>query len=390
MSAWRRSAHRGSGDGIEGRALRAVDALVAAGAPEERIGLGGSLLLGAQHPDSDIDLVVYGRPAFDAARAALGAAITAGQLEALDHAQWEAAWSRRGSDLTLDEYMKAEVRKRNKAVIEGTRLDLTLVVDHDEEVPERGPFRKLGRIVVEALVTDASAAFDHPARYRVQHAEVSEVVSFTPTYAGQAVEGETIEARGWLEEDSVGDAPARGGDQPGGERGGYVVPLLRQVLPQVPDVEHRHATLRRHQDHQVARLLHSLQHLEVLLGEGLGGEGLVEQPLLLGLQPRHVDAMALRLHLLLLRDLRVDGLNDLFRWLQVAQEEGGDLGDAERRATGAGAGLEGGVDLGPHPVGDHVAVGDLVDREADMPSRTPFRIAFWTTLSICSCPPISV
>ena len=41
----------GSGDRIERRALRAVDALVVAGAPEERVGLGGSLLLGAQHPD---------------------------------------------------------------------------------------------------------------------------------------------------------------------------------------------------------------------------------------------------------------------------------------------------------------------------------------------------
>jgi predicted nucleotidyltransferase len=194
----------GPGDGIEGRALRAVDAFMVGGASVERMGLGGSLLLGAQHPGSDIDLVVYGRSAFDAARRALGAAVTAGQLAALDHAQWEATWSRRGSDLTLDEYMNAELRKRNKAVIEGTRVDLTLVADHDEEVPERGPFRKLGQTVVEALVTDASAAFDHPARYRVRHGEVSEVVSFTPTYAGQAVEGETIEASGWLEEDSVG------------------------------------------------------------------------------------------------------------------------------------------------------------------------------------------
>ena len=48
------------------------------------------------------------------------------------------------------------------------------------------------------------AAFDHPARYVVRHADVAEVVSFTPTYAGQAVAGETIEASGWLEVDSVG------------------------------------------------------------------------------------------------------------------------------------------------------------------------------------------
>jgi uncharacterized protein len=195
---------RGAGDPLEGRALRAVDALVAGGADGERIGVGGSLLLGAQHPDSDIDLVVYGRHAFETGRSALAASIASGRLQALDARQWEAAWSRRGSDLTLDEYVRAETRKRNKAVIEGTRVDLTLVVDLDEERPERGPFRKLGRIVLQAEVTDASAAFDHPARFRVRHDEVTEVVSFTPTYAGQAEVGEMIEASGWLETDADG------------------------------------------------------------------------------------------------------------------------------------------------------------------------------------------
>jgi hypothetical protein len=194
----------GPTDRLEGLALRAVGALVDAGASGGRIGLGGSLLLGAQHAASDIDLVVYGRAAFERARRALGAAVQAGRLQALDRAQWEAAWERRGSDLGVEEYVRAETRKQNKAVVEGTRVDLTLVVDRDEEVPERGPFRKLGRIVVQAEVIDAVAAFDHPARYRVRHDEVSEVVSFTPTYAGQAVAGETIEAVGWLEEDSVG------------------------------------------------------------------------------------------------------------------------------------------------------------------------------------------
>jgi len=194
----------GARDAIEEKALRAVDALAVGGADRDRIGLGGSLLLGAQHPDSDIDLVLYGRDAFEDGRVALGAAIDGGRLGALNRNQWKSAWSRRGSDLTLDEYVRAEARKRTKAVIEGTRVDLTLVVDLDEEIPERGPFRKLGRMVLEAEVTDAAAAFDHPARYRVRHGDVSEVVSFTPTYAGQAASGETIEAAGWLEQDADG------------------------------------------------------------------------------------------------------------------------------------------------------------------------------------------
>ena len=194
----------GPTDRFEGLALRAVGALVDAGASGDRIGLGGSLLLGAQHAESDIDLVVYGRGDFAAARRALGAAVRAGQLQALDRAQWEAVWLRRGPDIGLEEYVRAETRKQNKALVEGTRVDLTLVVDRDEEVPERGPFRKLGKIVVRAEVVDVVAAFDHPARYRVKSEEVSEVVSFTPTYAGQALAGEMIEASGWLEQDSVG------------------------------------------------------------------------------------------------------------------------------------------------------------------------------------------
>ena len=108
------------------------------------------------------------------------------------------------------------MRKRNKALVDGTRVDLSLVVDREEEVPERGPFRKHGMIVVRALVTDATSAFDHPARYRVEHDEVSEVVSFTPTYAGQAMAGEMIEASGWLEEDADRGATGGGGDEPGG------------------------------------------------------------------------------------------------------------------------------------------------------------------------------
>jgi predicted nucleotidyltransferase len=100
--------------------------------------------------------------------------------------------------------VRAESRKRNKAVIEGTRVDLTLVADRQEEIPERGPFRKLGRIEITAVVTDASAGFDHPARYRVRHDDVAEVVSFTPTYAGQVLAGETIHASGWLEVDAAG------------------------------------------------------------------------------------------------------------------------------------------------------------------------------------------
>jgi len=49
----------------------------------------------------------------------------------------------------------------------------------------------------------ASFAFDSPAIYEIDHPQVNEVLSFTHTYTGQALEGETIEARGVLEQ--IGD-----------------------------------------------------------------------------------------------------------------------------------------------------------------------------------------
>ena len=60
------------------------------------------------------------------------------------------------------------------------------------------------RDTITAVVTDDRAAFEHPARFRVDHPGIVEVMSFTPTYAGQAQAGETLEASGWIEEDERG------------------------------------------------------------------------------------------------------------------------------------------------------------------------------------------
>ena len=58
----------------------------------------------------------------------------------------------------------------------------------------------MGRMTLEARVIDASLSFDNPACYRVDHDEVSCIISFTHTYSGQALPGEVVEACGVLEE----------------------------------------------------------------------------------------------------------------------------------------------------------------------------------------------
>src|SRR5438093_2970377 len=123
-----------------------------------------------------------------------------------------------------------------------------------------------------------------------------------------------------------------------------------QVLAQLADVEQWQPALGRHEDDQVVRALHVVQHLDPLLGERLGGERLVQEPLLLGLEAGDLDPVALRLDLLLLSDLVVDRLHHLGRGLQVTEKEGRHRRDPEVTAAGAGPRREGGVDRPLHRV----------------------------------------
>src|SRR5690349_4980388 len=134
-----------------------------------------------------------------------------------------------------------------------------------------------------------------------------------------------------------------------------------QVLTEVPDVEQRQPALGRHEDDQVVRALHVVQRLDPLLGEGLGGERLIEEALLLHLEPGDLDAVALGLDLLLLGDLVVDRLDHLGRRLQIAQEKRRDGRDPELAAARARGGDERRVDETLHGVRDLGALGDVVD-----------------------------
>ena len=114
----------------------------------------------------------------------------------------QAAYDRRGCALSFEEYAWHERRKWNKFVVGDTLLDLTCVEKSSEIANASGV--KIGRAEIQAEVADATRSFCHPAEYRVEHSRVSHVLSFTPTYAGQAEPGERIEAKGILEETADG------------------------------------------------------------------------------------------------------------------------------------------------------------------------------------------
>lgn len=162
-------------------------------------GCTGSLLVGLEGPASDIDLVVYGE-AWYRAQARLPQAIREGLVDDLSEELWQRVYAKRRPELSYGAFRLHEARKWNRGQIGGTYFDLLFSRDYaaiDPAPIPKGPV--LGRAVVEATVTDAALAYDVPAVYVVDHPDVARVLSFTHTYAGQALGGETIEAAGVLE-----------------------------------------------------------------------------------------------------------------------------------------------------------------------------------------------
>lgn len=189
-------------DALQEKAVRWLGIMGRYGLDNRAIGLTGSLLIGAQKAGSDLDFVFYDRETFFFAREQVRHALLAGELQPLTDADWRESYQRRGCALSFEEYCWHERRKLNKGLCEGSKFDMTL--NPETDAPEAARVRKLDRITLRATVTDASQAFDYPARFGLDHGEISEALSFTHTYAGQAFAGETVEITGMLEIDDLG------------------------------------------------------------------------------------------------------------------------------------------------------------------------------------------
>ncbi|MEW8335025.1 MAG: hypothetical protein AB2591_04100 [Candidatus Thiodiazotropha sp.] len=189
-------------DGIEEKLQRLVGLFAAQGLDTSVLGVTGSLLVGAQNSGSDIDLLFYCPDSFRMAREIVKRLLQQHLLQALNESLWHDAYERRGCSLTLDEYRWHEARKYNKAAIEGTKFDISLITP--EQWQDLLHYRKLHSCSLQVGIADDGHSFDYPARYLLRHPSVKEAVSYTATYLGQAERGEQVEIRGQLEVSALG------------------------------------------------------------------------------------------------------------------------------------------------------------------------------------------
>ena len=195
-----------SGTDLQCLALRQfVQLLEDKGISSDDIGIAGSLLIGAHSVSSDIDMLVYGRENFIKVQEYIKVLCETTPQFCLTDRDWYAAYLRRDCELSFSEYCTYERRKFNKIICNRIKIDVSLAVQSDEYLPEYPPYKKINHMSLVAKVSDDRYSYDYPARYQVMHDQVSEVVSYTATYVGQALSGEEIEVSGYLEEDAKGN-----------------------------------------------------------------------------------------------------------------------------------------------------------------------------------------
>lgn len=184
---------------VEGEVGKVVNFF--SGVPLQKMGVTGSRLIGLEKEGSDIDFVMYGKWWFKG-REKIKSGIDRGEIAEPDIDTWESIFNKRKVNIPFNVFLHHEKRKFHRAVMGSTYFDLLYVRDYGElenEVPEEEGQKK-NKTTIEGEVTEDSLIFDYPAYYPLKHDEVEAVLCFTHTFAGQVFKGETLEARGYVEE----------------------------------------------------------------------------------------------------------------------------------------------------------------------------------------------
>lgn len=188
----------------------------------EHLGISGSILPGLHKKDtSDLDFVIYGlenhRKAISSFKKNRDKEVYIPeinkkiQLNKIEDKFWDFLYDKRMKDssLTKEEFKWYENRKANRGTIDGVLFDILATRDYNEISGKWGDiiYKPLGTSTIKCKIKSALGAFDNPSLYTIENlkiingidAPISEIVSFTHTYAGEAIDGEEVIAKGKVE-----------------------------------------------------------------------------------------------------------------------------------------------------------------------------------------------
>ena len=182
--------------------------------PLERLGISGSIMLGFEDEDSDIDLIVYGLGESQKVRAAiLKAMAEGGFIRRIAGERLKDLYLSRSKDtqMSYEDFKKVEERKSNQGLFEDTHFFIRYLKDWSEVDERYGEYqiRRLGYAKITAEVLDASQAHLTPAIYLLKDVRVlsgpswlivDRLITWRGRFAEQAYEGEAIIAQGYIEE----------------------------------------------------------------------------------------------------------------------------------------------------------------------------------------------
>jgi len=202
-------------DSLEATAARLVKELVdMPGISPTRLGISGSLLVGLHHPDSDIDIMVYGVESAKHIQRALFALLDEDRhFHRYQTRHLRRLYADRGLQraIAFEDFERHERRKGLQGRFLGHDYFVRCVKDWAEISERYGDeeYLPLGNCSVSAEISDDMECLLTPCRYRLREVKVlagdsrrkpAEVFSFRGRFAEQAQSSERIFARGRLEQ----------------------------------------------------------------------------------------------------------------------------------------------------------------------------------------------
>jgi uncharacterized protein len=205
----------GNLDLLEERAMRLVEKLKEkSNVPGNALGISGSILVGLQEPESDVDPIVYGsencRRVYSSLRELLKE--PSSRIRPYTMGELKGLFGFRSKDtvVSFKDFVRTESKKAFQGKFEGTDYFIRFVKDWNEMHEKYGDvqYKNVGYAKIKATVTDDSESIFTPCVYGLEeatvidgskHVQIEEIASFRGRFCDQARKGDVILAQGKVE-----------------------------------------------------------------------------------------------------------------------------------------------------------------------------------------------